>query len=188
MLAALRIHRQRFPSHRSKFVWITKTRTQRDDARIALRGLVRNPLRVSSIGRLAGVGPTEEEDSQFDELVEEELKKRMARWHEAENLLREEIETISAELNATSELGRKRIQLIEEYQRLMIGMKKEQQIILMDVWSEMDIVCMTADGFTQMKSGDSILSPLFESCDIPLGVIDEGLQINPNNIKAISCW
>ena len=70
MLAALRIHRQRFPSHRSKFVWITKPRTQRDDARIALRGLVRNPLRVSSIGRLAGVGPTEEEDSQFDELVE----------------------------------------------------------------------------------------------------------------------
>ena len=123
-----------------------KTRTQRDDARIALRSLVRNPLRISSIGRLAGVGPTEEEDSQFDELVEEELKKRMARWHEEEILLREEIETIPAELDATSELGRKRIQLIEEYQRLMIGMKKEQQLILQDVWSEMDIVCMTADG------------------------------------------
>ena len=94
MRAALRIHRQRFPSHRSEFVWITKTRTQRDDARIALRGLVRNPLRVSSIGRLVGVGPTEEEDSQFDELVEEELKKRMARWHKGEILLQVEIETI----------------------------------------------------------------------------------------------
>ena len=113
MLAALRIHRQRYTSHGSKFVWITKTRSQRDDARIALRGLVRNPLRVASIGRVVGVGPTEEEDSQFDELVEEELKKRMARWHEEEILLREEIETIPTEVDATSELGRKRIQLSE---------------------------------------------------------------------------
>ena len=47
---------------------------------------------------------------------------------------------------------------------------------------------MTADGFTQMKSGNWILSPLFESCDIPLGVIDEAHQLDPNIIGAISCW
>ena len=65
----------------------------------------------------------------------------MARWHEAESVLRKEIETISAALDTASEPGRKRIQLIEEYQRSMIGMKREQQLILLDVWSENDIIC-----------------------------------------------
>ena len=124
MRAALRIHRRRFPGHRSEFVWITKTRIQRDDARIALRSLVRNPLLISSIDRLAGVDPREEEDSQFDEFVEEELRKRMARWHKDAILLRVEMETIPSKVDTTSDHGRKRIQLSENYQPLMIKKKK----------------------------------------------------------------
>ena len=65
-------------SARSKCVWLTPTRAQRDDALQSLRSSLRDPLLVTAVGRPSQAAALEREDGQFDEVVEAELERRLA--------------------------------------------------------------------------------------------------------------
>ena len=61
---------------RNTCVWLTPTRAQRDDALHAPRGIVDDPLRVTSIGRTSDAAVVDGEVCLFDEHVGLELQTR----------------------------------------------------------------------------------------------------------------
>ena len=95
----------------------------------------------------------------------------------------------AAELDsALKEKSQEKIMSAQEtLARIDVEIEKAKTDIASTYFDNVDVICMTIDGFNQVMSGGSFLSSLFESCEITVGILDEAHQCNADIVAAAAC-
>ena len=166
-----------------KMVWLTQTRTQRDDALSAIRKILDEPLMAVGIGRQVNNCATDFDDTYVDPEMASYFRSKLSKYYASlDNIKRQQEKNNSEEVNNINwNLRRK---LADDYAQKLFQLEKAQAHMLADAFEKVDIVCMTIDGFNQVQSGMSTLSKIFENTEISLGIVDEAHQVEVHILLA----
>ena len=176
LLAGLRKIKLKQDGRKQKCVWLTPTRTQRDDALAAVRKLLQNQLTAVAIGRQLNTSLTGIDDFFLDAQTEAHFKGELSKYYDTlENIKLQQNNNDSEGVNNFEWDLRKN--LANEHAQNQFQLEKAQAAMLMEIFENVDIVFMTVDGFNQLMSGMSSLSRIFDDTEVVLGVLDEVHQV-----------
>ena len=165
-------------------VWLTPNREQRDEVCHAVRRVLENPTRAAGLGRPTGAASSCIEDITFDAATEKVLAAKLAP-------LQEKLDTIEAkclELESNGDMDfAVRRQTLELYYRTSCELRKEKEAVLEESFKNVDVLCLTIDGFLQLVSGKSALSYLINNVIIQLAIVDEAHQLEATKVAAVAC-
>ena len=172
---------------RPLMVWLTANRSQRDEALDNTRKVLQNPLSATAIGRPASLRPAEVDDNFFDPVMERAFRLCLEPQHTRVDDLLKQVKACEQDAcNEASELKTRKV-LEEKLVRAHFELDCARRSLLQQGFKEIDIVCMTVDGFNHVMGGSSHLSSLFAECEISLAIVDEVHQLHAHTVGAVAC-